>query len=34
MDKIIDNIINNLKPDIPQLPDDIGEDLEDYTAIK
>lgn len=34
IDKIIDNIINNLKPDIPQLPDDIGEDLEDYTAIK
>lgn len=34
MDKIIDDLINKLKPDIPQLPDDIGEDLEDYTAIK
>ena len=34
MDKIIDDIINRLKPDIPQLPDDIGDDLEDYTAIK
>ena len=34
MDKLIDNLINNLKPDIPQLPDNIGEDLEDYSEIK
>lgn len=33
-DKILQEIVDKLKEDIPQLPDHISEDSEDYTQIK
>lgn len=33
IDEMIKRIVNVLKPDIPQLPDNIPEDSEDYTKI-
>ena len=33
-DKVIEDLINAKKEDIPQLPDDVGDDTEDYSQIK